>query len=80
VSGSASGFRPPTILGVVFTMVQLAPGDKPFNAAREWIHAARKRRLPLFESTFRFNNGLFSNAGEANVPSLWRRGGTRTAS
>jgi chromosome partitioning protein len=68
VFGTASSYNAPAILGVVFTMVQLAPGAKPFKAQEYWINAASNRGLPIFDATFRFNNGLFSTAGEAGVP------------
>jgi chromosome partitioning protein len=64
----APAFVAPRILGVVFTMLQHQAVDRPYHAQKVWIEYAKGRGLPLFDATFRFNNGLFANAGESGVP------------
>ncbi len=62
------GYIAHRILGVLFTMVQHQAPDRRTRRSRRGSEYAKGRGLPLFDEIFRFNNGLFANAGESGVP------------
>jgi len=57
----------PSILGVVFTMVQFY-GDKPISSLRPSIAQTRKLGLPVFDTILRENKTLFASAPETGLP------------
>lgn len=57
----------PTILGVVFTMVQYYRGQ-PIAALRPYINQTRTLGLPVFEAMVRDSNNHFAGAATAQLP------------
>ena len=57
----------PTIMGIVFTMVQFYRGQ-PISSQRPYISQAENLGVPVFESYIRENKTLFSDAPEYGVP------------
>jgi chromosome partitioning protein len=56
----------PQILGVVFTMIQLA-ANGPIGAQKNFI-AQTKKNIPTFETFIVANNTIFANAPETGIP------------
>lgn len=57
----------PTILGIVFTMVQYGPNG-PINALKNYIAYADALEVPAFREMVRESKTLFAAAGEHGVP------------
>jgi chromosome partitioning protein len=57
----------PTILGVVFTMVQFY-GGKPAKTSRQYINQTKKLNIPVFNNKIRENKKEFSVAPETGIP------------
>lgn len=58
----------PTVLGVVFTMVQMY-GGKPTNTNRQFITRTNEAlKVPTFAAVLRFNQRLHADASENGVP------------
>jgi chromosome partitioning protein len=62
----------PTVLGVVFTMVQYR-NQEPISALRPFIAQTKKLGVPVFESQFRENKTLFADAPQDGVPVVLTR-------
>jgi chromosome partitioning protein len=57
----------PSILGVVFTMVQMY-GNVPIQAQRQYIHQTKRLGIPVFNSFVRANNTIFADAPQNGIP------------
>jgi chromosome partitioning protein len=69
---NGTAFIRPALLGIVFTMVQYSR-DLPDASQHNYMLQARQS-FPVFESSIRYHNGLFGNAGESGVPVALREG------
>ena len=59
----------PTLLGVVFTMIQHA-ADGPILAARNYVTHTEQYGVPVFRQTIRESKTLFATAGERGIPAV----------
>jgi len=68
---SGHGIPPinPTVLGVVFTMIQYA-GSGPILAARRYLDEPGTIEVPRFLNTIRENKSLFGTAGADSLPAV----------
>lgn len=57
----------PSILGVVFTMVQIY-GGVPISAQRPFIAQTKKLKVPVFHAYIRENKTIFADAPQYGVP------------
>ena len=57
----------PSIIGVLFTMVQFYAGE-PISAIRPFISQTKKLKIPVFKTYFRENKTLFADAPQYGVP------------
>lgn len=57
----------PQILGVLFTMIQIR-NSEPIAAQRKYIKQTEKLGLPVFETIFRENKTVFSDAPSYGIP------------
>ena len=57
----------PSILGVLFTMIQVRNGE-PITAQRKYIKQTEKLGIPIFETIFRENKTIFADAPSYGVP------------
>jgi chromosome partitioning protein len=64
----------PSILGVVFTMIQFA-GDTPIIAVRNYVTQTEQYAVPIFQQMIRESKTLFATAGERGVPAVLLGGG-----
>jgi chromosome partitioning protein len=64
----------PSILGVVFTMIQFA-GDAPIIAVRNYVTQTEQYAVPIFRQMIRESKTLFATAGERGVPAVLLGGG-----
>jgi chromosome partitioning protein len=69
VAGQTTTLINPTILGIVFTMIQYV-GANPIVMARQYQEEAVKIEAPRFAQTVRENKGLFGTAGEQSLPAV----------
>lgn len=67
----------PTILGVVFTMIQIYKG-KPISSSQEYIDNTKKLGIPVFQSYVKENKSIFANAPEAGFPIVLKRASNET--
>jgi chromosome partitioning protein len=68
----------PTILGVVFNMIQYAAGGAPIIATRNYLTLPDSVEIPVFNQRIRENKTLFAGAGEHGVPAVLVPGGNVT--
>jgi chromosome partitioning protein len=68
----------PTILGVVFNMIQYAGSGSPINASRSYLTLPDAIEIPAFRQMVRENKTLFAAAGEQGVPAVLIPGGNVT--
>ncbi len=61
----------PTILGVVFTMLQFY-AQQPIAALRQYIEQTKRLEVPVFDNYLRENKTLFGDAPEEGVPLVLR--------
>jgi chromosome partitioning protein len=59
----------PSVLGVVFTMIQHA-ADGPILAARNYVTHTEQYGVPVFRQTIRESKTLFATAGERGIPAV----------
>jgi chromosome partitioning protein len=64
----------PSILGVVFTMIQFA-GEAPIIAVRNYVTQTQQYAVPIFRQMIRESKTLFATAGERGVPAVLLGGG-----
>lgn len=57
----------PEILGVIFTMIQITSGE-PISAQKQYISQTKRLHVPVFNSTFRENKTIFSDAPRDGIP------------
>lgn len=57
----------PTIMGIVFTMVQIY-GGRPISSQRPFISQAANLSIPVFDTQIRENKTIFADAPEYGVP------------
>ncbi|EBB0244171.1 ParA family protein [Salmonella enterica] len=57
----------PEIIGVIFTMIQIN-SEQPIAAQRQYISQTKRLRVPVFESIFRENKTIFSDAPRNGIP------------
>lgn len=57
----------PEVLGVVFTMIQINSGQ-PIAAQRQFIAQTERLRVPVFDSFFRENKTIFTEASQKLLP------------
>jgi chromosome partitioning protein len=69
VAGAVAVPINPTILGIVFTMVQYV-GANPIIMARQYQEEAVKIEASRFTQTIRENKNLFGTAGEQSLPAV----------
>jgi len=69
VAGTGSEQISPTILGVVFTMVQYASSG-PLLASRNYLRLPDSVEIPAFRQMIRENKTLFAAAGQDGVPAV----------
>jgi chromosome partitioning protein len=60
----------PTILGVVFTMIQYAAPDEPITAMRNFLAYPAQHEIDVFTQRIRDNKTLFGRAGENGIPAV----------
>jgi chromosome partitioning protein len=77
VAGPGNGINP-TILGVVFNMIQYAGGGVPIIASRDFLTLPDAIEIPAFRQLIRENKTLFAAAGEQGVPAVLIPGGNLT--
>lgn len=78
VAGPGPAQINPTILGVVFNMVQYAGGGVPIIASREYLTLPDAIEIPAFRQMIRENKTLFAAAGEQGIPAVLSPGGNLT--
>ena len=66
-NGMAATPIEPTILGVIFTMVQVY-GSVPISTQRQFINEVKGLDVPVFEQWIRTNNTLYAEAPQYGVP------------
>jgi chromosome partitioning protein len=59
----------PTVLGVVFTMIQYAR-DAPILAVRNYVQMTGQYQVPVFHQMIRESKTLFATAGERGIPAV----------
>jgi chromosome partitioning protein len=59
----------PAVLGVVFTMIQLA-AEGPIIAVRNYVTRTEQYDLPVFRQMIRESKTMFATAGERGVPAV----------
>lgn len=59
----------PSVLGVVFTMIQLA-AEGPIIAVRNYVMHTEQYDVPVFRQMIRESKTLFATAGERGVPAV----------
>jgi chromosome partitioning protein len=64
----------PSILGVVFTMIQFA-GEAPIIAVRNYVTQTEQYAVPIFRQMIRESKTLFATAGERGIPAVLLSGG-----
>ena len=69
----------PTIMGIVFTMVQIY-GGRPISSQRPFISQATNLGVPVFDAYIRENKTIFSDAPEYGVPVVLKHYGNSTHS
>lgn len=57
----------PKILGVVFTMIQITSGQ-PISAQKQYIAQTKRLGVPVFNTMFRENKTIFSDAPKSGIP------------
>lgn len=57
----------PTVMGVVFTMVQIYGGE-PISTLRPFINKTRQLEVPIFKTHMRENKTIFADAPQYGVP------------
>lgn len=57
----------PQILGVVFTMIQITSGQ-PISAQKQYIAQTKRLGVPVFDTMFRENKTIFSDAPRSGIP------------
>jgi chromosome partitioning protein len=77
VAGSGSAQINPTMMGVVFNMVQYASSG-PIIASREYLALPDQIEIPVFRQRIRESKTLFAAAGEHGVPPVLTRDGNPT--
>jgi chromosome partitioning protein len=60
----------PTILGVVFTMIQYASSGEPITAMGSFLGYPAKYEIDVFAQRVRDNKTLFGRAGENGIPAV----------
>jgi chromosome partitioning protein len=78
VAGPGPAQVNPTMLGVVFNMVQYAGGGLPIIASRNYLTMPDSVEIPVFGQRIRENKTLFAAAGERGVPAVLTPGGNVT--
>jgi chromosome partitioning protein len=78
VAGSGPGQINPTMLGVVFTMVQYAGGGAPIIASRNYLTMPDSVEIDVFRQRIRENKTLFAPAGERGIPAVLAPNGNVT--
>lgn len=69
----------PTILGIVFTMVQIY-GGQPISAIRPFMNKTARLGVPVFKSYIRENKTIFGDAPQYGVPVILHSYGSGTHS
>jgi chromosome partitioning protein len=77
VAGLSHAEINPTIVGVVFNMVQYASAG-PINALRDFLGLPDSIEVPVFSQRIRENKTLFAPAGEQGIPAVLIPGGNVT--
>jgi chromosome partitioning protein len=67
-AGDHSGIDP-AVLGVVFTMIQLA-AEGPIIAVRNYVTHTEQYDVPVFRTMIRESKTLFATAGERGIPAV----------
>lgn len=78
VAGPGPAQINPTILGVVFNMIQYAGGGAPIIASRGFLTLPDEIEIPAFRQLIRENKTLFAAAGEQGIPAVLIPGGNVT--
>lgn len=78
VAGPGPAEINPTILGVVFTMVQYASTGAPILASRNYLAMPDSVEIPVFQQRIRESKTLFAPAGEQGIPAVLTPGGNAT--
>lgn len=77
VAGTAAARINPTILGVVFTMVQYS-SNGPITSQRNYLEQPGSIEVPVFRQSIRDNKTLFAPAGEQGIPAALIPNGNAT--
>jgi chromosome partitioning protein len=67
-SGDEGGINP-AVLGVVFTMIQIA-AEGPIIAVRNYVTHTEQYDVPVFRTMIRESKTLFATAGERGIPAV----------
>lgn len=78
VAGGAGSEINPTMLGVVFNMVQYASSGAPIIASRNFLALPDSVEIPVFRQRIRENKTLFAAAGEQGIPAVLTPNGNVT--
>jgi chromosome partitioning protein len=78
VAGPGPAQINPTMLGVVFTMVQYAGGGAPIIASRNYLTMPDSVEVDVFRQRIRENKTLFAPAGERGIPAVLAPNGNVT--
>jgi chromosome partitioning protein len=68
----------PTMLGVVFNMIQYSSSGEPIIASRNYLAMPDSVEIPVFDQPVRENKTLFAAAGEQGIPAVLTPGGNVT--
>jgi chromosome partitioning protein len=78
VAAEGSGEINPTMLGVVFNMIQYASSGAPIIASRNFLAMPDSVEIPVFRQRIRENKTLFAAAGEQGIPAVLTPNGNVT--
>ena len=78
VAGAGPAHINPTILGVIFNMIQYSSGGAPIIASRDYLTLPDAIEIPAFRQMIRENKTLFAAAGEHGIPAVLTPGGNAT--
>jgi chromosome partitioning protein len=78
VAGATGAEINPTMLGVVFNMIQYASSGVPIIASRNFLAMPDSVEIPVFRQRIRENKTLFAAAGEQGIPAVLTPNGNVT--
>ncbi|MDG4767729.1 AAA family ATPase [Solwaraspora sp. WMMD406] len=70
-SGEKGETIAPSIIGVVFTMIQIY-GGRPISALRPYINQTKALGVPVFDAFMRENKSFFTDAPRSGIPVVLR--------